>query len=105
MTEESLAGVVIDGERLTFQPQPGVSDLVQTRMREDGLKQIADEGRGQYLPAHTERPALGEFFRGKIEPNPSRELTDDALPRLKDRSVWFLGLGLVFLLAGWLRER
>jgi Ca-activated chloride channel family protein len=99
------SGVVLDGEPLTFQPRPGISDLVQTRMREDVLQQIAGEGYGRYLPAEKEQPRLGDFFRGKMETDPTRELIDDALPQSRDRSVWFLGLGLVFLLLGWLRER
>jgi hypothetical protein len=66
---------------------------------------LAEEGRGRYLPAEKERPRLGDFFRGKIETEPTRELTDDALPQPRDRSVWFLGIGLVFLMGSWLRER
>jgi hypothetical protein len=48
---------------------------------------------------------VGEFFRTKIEPQPSRVLSDDLLPQPKDRSAWFLMVGLVFLIVGWLRER
>lgn len=78
---------------------------VETRLREDVLQAIAAEGRGAYLAARREPPRLADFFRAVIEPAPGRELTDDALPRPRDRSVWFLGGGLALLLVGWWRER
>lgn len=82
-------------------PIPG-----QSQLREDVLKEIASGTRGLYLPPTTSHPPfLGEFFRTKIEPNPSRILSDDVLPQPRDRSVWFLAIGLVFLIVGWLRER
>ena len=98
------SGVILDGEPLTFQPRPGISDLVQTQMREDVLAAIASEGRGHFLKGRQDPFRLGAFFQSKIEPDPARTLTDDALPQPKDRSAWFLGLGLVFLLLGWVRE-
>ncbi len=97
--------VLVDGRLLESIGKDGVRDPVQTRLHEDVLKAIAEEGRGSYLPARREVPRLGEFFRTRIEPNPSRELSDDALPQPKDRSAWFLGIGLALLAIGWWRER
>jgi Ca-activated chloride channel family protein len=72
-----------------------------TRLIEAPLKEIARQTRGEYLPAQRDKPALGEFFRTHIEPRPSRELGDDALPQPRDRAVWFLLPALVLLLAAW----
>lgn len=97
--------VFVNGRRLSFADPDGEATEVQTRLREDVLQSIAGEGRGSYLPARRDVPRLDEFFRKAIEPNPSRELTDDALPQPKDRSAWFLGFGLLCLAIGWWRER
>lgn len=93
-------------DRIVEGPGPnGVLSPVQTKLREDELTALAAEGKGQYLPARRDVPRLGEFFRSRIEPNPSRELTDDALPQPKDHSAWFLGIGLLLLTIGWVREK
>jgi len=97
--------VFIDGRLLEFPRSNGVPDPVQTKLDEEVMASIASEGRGHYLPAHREVPKLGEFFRTKIEPFRSRELTDDALPQPRDRSVWFLGFGLILLTAAWILRR
>jgi Ca-activated chloride channel family protein len=98
--------ILVSGRPLEFAgPEDGTPTRVQTRLHEDVLTAIAEEGRGFYLPARREVPRLGKFYRTKVEPNPSRELTDDALPQPKDRSAWFLGFGLAFLAVGWWRER
>lgn len=76
-------------------------DLFTTSLKEDRLKHIAAQTRGEYLGANQNTPALGDFFRSRIEPRPTRELTDDALPQLRDRSVWFLVPALVLLLVAW----
>lgn len=102
---ERASPILLDGQPVEFEQQPGVRDWVQTRLHEEVLQAVADEGRGGYLAARQEVPRLGEFFRARIEPNPTRELTDDALPQPKDRSVWFLGIGLACLAVAWIRER
>ena len=99
------SSIFVRGQLLEFAGEDGVPSPVPTRLREAVLNSIAEDGRGLYLPARREVPRLGEFFRSKIEPNPSRELTDDALPQPKDRSAWFLGLGLLCLAIGWWREQ
>lgn len=80
-------------------------ELVNTKLEEDVLKQIAAETRGEYLPAHRDVPRLGEFFRSRIEPYPTREVSDDAIPQPKERYPWFLGPALVLFAIGWLRGK
>lgn len=76
---------------------------VRTRLREDPLKQIAATARGHYLPARRDVPALGEFFRTRVEPHPSRTLGDDALPQPRERYAWFFAAALVLFGVVWLR--
>ena len=76
-----------------------------TALHERPLQQIADETRGQYVPARREVPQLGEFFRARVEPNPSREVGDDQIPQPRERYPWFLAPALVLFCAGWLRGR
>jgi len=80
------------------------AELVGTKLQEGVLKDVARRTRGEYLPARREVPDLGEWFARAIEPRPSRELADDAIPQPKDRSIWFLGGGLLFLVLAWVRE-
>jgi len=87
--------VIGDGETAEF---------VGTMLKEPILRDIARRTRGEYLPARREVPALGDWFARAIEPRPSRELADDAIPQPKDRSVWFVGGGLLFLVFAWMWE-
>jgi Ca-activated chloride channel family protein len=80
-------------------------ELANTKLEEDVLKQIAAETRGEYLAARREVPNLGDFFREKIEPFPSRTVSDDAIPQPKERFIWFLGPALVLFGIGWLRGK
>ncbi len=79
--------------------------LFATALHEEPLKQIARETRGEYLPARRDVPALGEFFRTRIEPQPSRLYSSDPLPQLQPRYAWFLAAALVLFTLGWLRGR
>ncbi len=81
------------------------ADLVSTQLQEVPLKQIAAETRGQYIPARTNPPQLGEFFRTQLEPLPGRDVSDDTIPLPKERYPWFLAPALGFFLVGWLRGR
>ena len=65
-------------------------ELAPTRLREEPLKQIAAETRGRYIGARRDVPQLAEFFRANLEPLPSREVSDEALPLPKERYPWFL---------------
>ncbi len=76
-------------------------DVFQTKLEEKRLEEIARRTRGDYLSSQREKPALAEFFRTRIEPRPTREISDDALPQPRDRAVWFLVPALVLLLAAW----
>jgi Ca-activated chloride channel family protein len=76
-----------------------------TALHEEPLQQIARETRGEYLPARREVPSLGEFFRTRIEPQPSRLYSGDPLPQLQPRYAWFLAAALVLFTLGWLRGR
>jgi Ca-activated chloride channel family protein len=78
--------------------------FVGTKLQEGVLREIARRTRGEYLPARRDVPPLGEWFTRAIEPRPSRELSDVALPQAKYRAVWFVGAGVLFLLLGWVRE-
>jgi Ca-activated chloride channel family protein len=80
------------------------AEFVGTKLQEPFLKEIARRTRGEYLPARREAPPLGGWFARAIDPRPSRELSDDAIPQPKDRSIWFVGTGLLFLLLAWVRE-
>ena len=75
-----------------------------TKLQEGFLRDIARRTHGEYLPARRDVPPLGEWFARFIEHRPSRELSDDALPQPKDRAVWFIGAGLLFVLLSWIRE-
>jgi len=79
--------------------------LFDTKLHEEPLKQIAAETRGQYVAARRDVPSLGEFFRTRIEPNPSREYTGDQIPQPKDRYPWFFAPALALFLVGWIRGK
>lgn len=79
--------------------------IVRTRLQEAPLEQIAAETRGQYLPARTRLPALGEYFRTHIEPLPARVVSDETLPLPRERYGWFLLPALVLLALAWWRGR
>jgi Ca-activated chloride channel family protein len=80
-------------------------ELAPTRLRVEPLKQIAAETRGRYIGANRDVPQLAEFFRAQLEPLPSREVSDEALPLPKERYPWFLALALALFLIGWIRGR
>lgn len=85
----------------------GVRDknLVATQLQEAPLKLIATDTRGEYVPARRDVPQLGEFFRKRIEPNATREISDDRIPLPKERYAWFLAPALALFLWNWLRGR
>jgi hypothetical protein len=80
------------------------AEFVGTKLQEGLLRDIARRTRGEYLPSRREVPALGDWFTQSIEKRPSRELSDDAIPQPKDRSIWFLAGGALFLFLAWARE-
>lgn len=100
-----VVGIGNPDEEFPLVIKPRGDDLVLTKLHEDVARQIATEGRGQYLPARTGAVELGEFFRTRVEQFPSRLIEDDATTRLQDRSGWFFAAAAALFLLGWLRER
>ena len=87
---------------IVYKRSDGEEDILgPTRLVELPLKEIARQTRGEYLPAHRDKPKLAEFFETRIESRPSRVLADDALPQPRDRALWFLLPALVLLVAAW----
>ena len=80
-------------------------ELAPTQLKEDVLDQIAKQTRGQYVAARRDVPNLGEFFRTRVEPNPSRVYTGDQVPQPRERYPWFLAPALALFLVGWVRGR
>jgi Ca-activated chloride channel family protein len=80
-------------------------ELISTQLQEEPLKQIAAETRGQYVAARRDVPSLGEFFRTRVEPNPSRIYSGDQIPQPRERYPWFLAPALALFLVGWVRGR
>jgi Ca-activated chloride channel homolog len=102
--QESL--IAVDGAYLEAPPRPGEPpDPVRTRLHEDVLRDIAAETRGEYLAARRETPPLGEFFRTRIEPFPSREVSDDRVPQLQEHYAWFFAPALLLFAVSWFRGR
>jgi Ca-activated chloride channel family protein len=73
--------------------------VVQTRLQEGPLREIAEITEGIYIPAHTQALPLGRLFRERIESRPAREDTEDVLPQYQQHYAGFLGgaLGLLSL--------
>ncbi len=80
-------------------------DFVGTKLMEAPLEQIARDTRGEYVPARREEPMLGNFFRTRIEPFASREVSDEAIPQPRERYPWFLAPALALFAIGWFRGR
>jgi Ca-activated chloride channel family protein len=77
----------------------------ETPMREEPLEEIANQTGGHYVPSRRDVPSLGEFFRTRVEPNPTREVSDDKIPQPKEHYPWFFAPALVLFFVGWLRGR
>jgi len=82
----------IQGGRLQFQ-----GSEVRTRLHEEALREIARRSGGTYLPAHTNAPALVDFFRTAIAPGPTREAVEGTLPQPPGRQELFLAAALALL--------
>jgi len=93
-----------DPERPTVVKIDG-EPLFGTSLKEQPLEQIARGTGGQYVPARQDVPALGEFFRTRVEPNRSRVYTGDQIPQPKERYAWFLAPALALFLVGWVRGK
>lgn len=80
-------------------------ELINTKLEEGPLKQIASETRGQYIPVRMGPPQLADFFRTQVEPLPSRDVSEESLPLPKERYPWVLAPALGLLLIRWMRGR
>jgi len=81
------------------------NELAPTHLREEPLMEIAAQTGGRYLASRRAVPQLGEFFHTYLEPLPSRSVTEEALPLLKERYGWFLAPALCLFLISWLWAR
>jgi len=97
--------LTLRGELLEFTDDRGVADPVRTRLHEDVLKQIALEGRGVYLPARREMPAVDPFLRELFAAGGDREVSDDPVPQSRDRSGLFFGFAGLILVAVFILRR
>lgn len=96
---ERASTMIRQGEPLRFE-----GEEIRSRLHEEVLEAIADEGRGFYLPSRQSMPKLSTFFQEKIEPLPTRMLDVDAFPQPRDRSGNFLACGLALVAIGWWRR-
>jgi Ca-activated chloride channel family protein len=72
---------------------------VRSRMNEALLKQIAATTGGAYLRAGTDARALRRFYQDHLAGLARAEFREVGRPRYREQFQWFLGLGLVLLLA------
>lgn len=79
-------------------------EFVGTKLQEGVLRDIARLTRGEYLASRQDVPLVGEWFTATIEPRPSRELSDDAIPQPRDRAIWFIAIGALFFFLAWVIE-
>ncbi len=70
---------------------------VWSRLQEKPLEEIARRTGAEYLAARKEPPRLGELFRERIEPDPVREVMDDAFSIRRQRYPWFFGTAFLLL--------
>lgn len=84
------------------QPLRHENKEILTRLQEKLLQEIARQTGGVYTPARLDIPPMQELFRKCIQPGPSRNGGDDALPIYRQRYPWFFGaaLGLLALTMG-----
>ncbi|QLG45505.1 VWA domain-containing protein [Costertonia aggregata] len=74
----------------------GKGEVVITKLNEEILDDIADEGNGQYINgANTE--AAVEFIKEQLNQMDKKEFEAKQFAEFKDQFQWFLGIGLMFL--------
>jgi Ca-activated chloride channel family protein len=72
--------------------------VVETRLRERPLEEIARRTGGVYIPARTRPLPLGRWLREVLEPRKEeRPAEADVLPIYEQHSVWFFGAALGLL--------
>jgi Ca-activated chloride channel family protein len=84
--------------RLGSGPLRHDGQLVQTRLEEAPLREIAEQTGGTYTSARTRTLPLGSLYLETIDRLPEREDSDDTLPVYQQRYAWFLAPALGFLM-------
>jgi len=69
---------------------------VITKLDENFLKEIADEGNGEYINGSNTEEAV-EFIKEQLLQMDKKEFEAKQFAEFKDQFQWFLGLGLLFL--------
>jgi Ca-activated chloride channel family protein len=71
-------------------------EVVITRLNEDILEEIADEGNGEYVDGSNTDDAV-EFIKAELNRMDKQEFEAKQFAEYKDQFQWFLGIGLFFL--------
>jgi len=71
-------------------------ETVITKLDENFLKEIADEGNGEYINGSNTEEAV-EFIKEQLLQMDKKEFEAKQFAEFKDQFQWFLGLGLLFL--------
>lgn len=71
-------------------------EVVITRLNEKVLKDIANEGKGEYIDGSNTEEAV-EFIKEQLNQMDKKEFEAKQFAEYKDQFQWFLGAGLVFL--------
>jgi Ca-activated chloride channel family protein len=71
--------------------------IVQTRLQEGPLRDVANLSGGDLTVAGLRPLALGEFYLGSMTSDARREDSPDALPVYRPRYRWFVGAALALL--------
>jgi len=71
-------------------------ETVITKLDESFLKEIADEGNGEYINGSNTEEAV-EFIKEQLLQMDKKEFEAKQFAEFKDQFQWFLGLGLLFL--------
>jgi len=71
-------------------------EVVITRLNEDILEEIADEGNGEYVDGSNTDDAV-DFIKEELNQMDKKEFEAKQFAEYKDQFQWFLGIGLLFL--------
>ena len=71
-------------------------EVVITKLNEDVLADIADEGNGEYIDGTNTEEAV-EFIKEELNQMDKKEFEAKQFAEYKDQFQWFLGAGLLFL--------
>ena len=72
-------------------------EVVITKLNEEVLRDIADEGNGQYIDGTNTDEAV-EIIKDKLNQMDKKEFEAKEFSDFKDQFQWFLAAGLLFLL-------